>query len=252
MVLLLGLCVLLRFGRCHKVWCKTLLFVLTSYPGLGFLCPDCLGVLSVYFGLCVLLTLFKLFDVSIGFRMVSRLNFLMSSFAFFLRVLHISVYSMQFLVVFFTISLCFFISALVGVDNLDLSRLVFCVAMLIAVCWIISVMSSFRVSIASSSCRAVNLFFSSSWNSFFLIPISLVLTFGGFFFLSSFFLSAFVSNLMLLINILWSLPMFMRFMTLTSVIMFGLSVMMKSISFFVFPSRLLHVHLLSIFFRCSH
>ena len=47
-VLLLGLCILLRFGRCHKVRCKTLLFILGSYPGLGFLCPDCLGVLSVY------------------------------------------------------------------------------------------------------------------------------------------------------------------------------------------------------------
>ena len=50
MVLLLGLCVLLRFGSCHKV----LRFVLRSYPGLGFLCPDCLGVISVYMGLvCV-------------------------------------------------------------------------------------------------------------------------------------------------------------------------------------------------------
>ena len=57
--------------------------------------------------ICVLLTLFKLFDVSIVFRMVSRLYFLMSSFAFFLRVLHISVYSMQSLAVFFTISLRF-------------------------------------------------------------------------------------------------------------------------------------------------
>ena len=162
--------------------------------------------------MCVLLTLFKLFDVAIVFRMVSRLYFLMSSFAFFLRVLHTSVYTMQSLVVFLTISLRFFISALVGVDNLDLSHLVFCLAMFVAVCWIISVMFSFRVSISSSSCRAVNLFFSSSWNLFFLIPIFLVSTFGGFFFLSSFFLSAFVSHLMLLINILWSLPMFMRFM----------------------------------------
>ena len=124
--------------------------------------------------MCVLLTLFKLFDVSIVFRMVSRLYFLMSSFAFFLRVLHISVYSMQSLAVFFTISLRFFISALVGVDNLDLSRLVFCLAMFVTVCCIISVMFSFRVSISSSSCRAVNLFFSSSWKSFFLIPVSLV------------------------------------------------------------------------------
>ena len=43
MELLLGLCVLLRFGLCHKVRCKTLLFVLRSYPGLGFPCPGCLG-----------------------------------------------------------------------------------------------------------------------------------------------------------------------------------------------------------------
>ena len=114
MVLLLGLCVLLRFGRCHKVRCKTLLFVLRSYPGLGFLCPDCLRVISLFWPrMCVLLTLFKLFDVSIVFRMVSRLCFLMSSFTFFLRVLHISVYSMQSLAVFFTIYLRFFISALV-------------------------------------------------------------------------------------------------------------------------------------------
>ena len=89
---------------------------------------------------------------------------------------------MQSLAVFFTIYLRFFISALVGVDNLDLSRLVFCLAMFVAVCWNISVMFSFRVSMSSSSCRAVNLFFSSSWNSFFLIPISLVSTFCGFFF----------------------------------------------------------------------
>ena len=50
--------------------------------------------------MCVLLTFFKLFDVSIVFRMVSRLYFLMSSFAFFLRVLHISVYTTQSLAVF--------------------------------------------------------------------------------------------------------------------------------------------------------
>ena len=114
--------------------------------------------------MCVLLTLFKLFDVSIVFRTVSRLYFLMSSFAFFLRVLHISVYSMQSVAVFFTIFLRFFISALVGVDNLELSDLVFCLAMFVTVCCIISVMFSFRVSISSSSCRAVNLFFCSSWN----------------------------------------------------------------------------------------
>ena len=57
--------------------------------------------------MCVLLTLFKLCDVSIVFRMVSSLYFLMSSFAFFLRVLHISVYSMLSIAVFFTISLRF-------------------------------------------------------------------------------------------------------------------------------------------------
>ena len=121
MVLLLGLCVLLQFGRCHTVRCKTLLFALRSYPGLGFLCPDCLGVLSVYFGLGCVFFLIKLFDVSIVFRMVSSLYFMMSSFAFFLRVLHISAYSMQSLAVFFTISLRFFISAPGGVDNLDVS-----------------------------------------------------------------------------------------------------------------------------------
>ena len=75
--------------------------------------------------MCVLLTLFKLFDVSIVFRMVSKFYFPMSSFAFFVMVVHISVYSIQSLAVFFTISLRFFISPLVGVDNLDLSRLVF-------------------------------------------------------------------------------------------------------------------------------
>ena len=225
MVLLLGLCVLLRFGRCHKVRCKTLLFVLRSYPGLEFIRPDCLGVLSVYFGLgCV-------FYRPCSSSFMSLLLFVRCLGCIFwyllsLSFLPISVYSMQSLAVFFTISLRFFISALDWVDNLELSRLVFCSAMLVAVCWIISVMFSFIVPISSSSFRAVNLLFSSSWNSFFLIKISLVSTFGGFFFLSSFVLSAFVSNLMLLINILWSLPMFMRIMILTSVIMFGLSVMM--------------------------
>ena len=51
--------------------------------------------------------------------MVSRLYFLMSSFAYFLMVLHISMHSMQspsgVLYHFST----FIISALVGVDNLD-------------------------------------------------------------------------------------------------------------------------------------
>ena len=59
--------------------------------------------------MCVLLTFLKLFDVSIVFRMVSRLYFLMSSFTFFLKVLPISVYSMQSLAVFFTISLRVFV-----------------------------------------------------------------------------------------------------------------------------------------------
>ena len=60
-------------------------------------------------------------------------------------------YSTQSLAVFHTVALRIFVSAFVGVDNLNLSHLMFCLAMFVAVCWIISVMFSFRVSISFSS-----------------------------------------------------------------------------------------------------
>ena len=66
------------------------------------------------------------------------------------------------------ISLRFFIRALVGDDIFDFFCFLVCFAMLIALCWIISVIFLFRLSMSSCPSSAVNLFFilvemCSSW-----------------------------------------------------------------------------------------
>ncbi|MEG7522028.1 MAG: hypothetical protein M3H12_02875, partial [Chromatiales bacterium] len=78
---------------------------------------------------------------------------LMSSFAFFLMVLHISAYSIRFLwSPFPTMSRRFFFRARVGDDIVDFTCLLIALATLVALCWIISVMFLLMVSMSSSSC----------------------------------------------------------------------------------------------------
>ena len=89
-------------------------------------------------------------------------------------VLHISIYSMWSLWILFSIIyLRFFIIALVGDDIFGFFCFLVCFAVLIALCWIISVMFLFRLSMSSCSSSAVYLFFlvpvemcSSSFQSF--------------------------------------------------------------------------------------
>ena len=105
--------------------------------------------------LCVL-TFFKLFDASIVSRISSKLCLRISSLPFFFMVLHISKYSMWSLGVLFTIiSLCFFIRALVGDDIFGFFCFLVCFAGLIALCWIISVMFLFRLSMSSHSSSVI-------------------------------------------------------------------------------------------------
>ena len=110
--------------------------------------------------LVVLLTFFKLLYASIVSRISSKLCFRISSIAFFVMVLHISTCSMWSLGVLFSIiSLRFFIRALVGDDIFGFFCFLVCFAMPNALCWIISVMFLFRLSMSSYSSIAVNLFF---------------------------------------------------------------------------------------------
>ena len=92
----------------------------------------------------------------------------------FFMVLHISTYYRWSLGVLFSfISLRFFIIAHVGDDIFGFFGFLVSFAMLIALCWIISVMFLFRLSMSSCSSSAVNMFFlvrietcSSSFQSF--------------------------------------------------------------------------------------
>ena len=120
-------------------------------------CFSSSGIIRFFPRLCVLLTFFKLLVASIVSRMSSKLCFRISSLAFFCMVLHISTYSMWSLGVLFSINyLRFFIGALVGDDIFGFFCFLVCFAMLIALCWIISVMFLLRLSM--SSCSSVNLF----------------------------------------------------------------------------------------------
>ena len=108
--------------------------------------------------LCVLLTFFKLLDASIVSRISPKLYFRISSLAFVFMVLHVSPYVMWSLgVLFFIIYLRFSIRALVC-DNVVGFFFLVCLAMPIALCWIISVMFVYRRSMSSHSSSAVNLF----------------------------------------------------------------------------------------------
>ncbi|KAK2170754.1 hypothetical protein NP493_1143g00056 [Ridgeia piscesae] len=157
--------------------------------------------------ICVLRTLFRLFDAMIVSRMISWLYFLMHSLAFFLMVLHISAYSIRCLLSPFpAISHRFFITAHVGEVILDLCGLLIAVATLDALCWIMSVMVSLMVSMSSSSCNVSNRFLNSSWNSITFDPIRMASTLGGLLIIILF-LSTCTSGLMLHITSLWSLPM---------------------------------------------
>ena len=93
-------------------------------------------------------------------------------------------------------SLRFFIRALVGDDIFGFFCFLVCFAMLNALCWIISVLFLFRLSMSSCSSSAVNLFFSSSWNVFFFVPIIWVSTLVRVFLFRSFLLSALVFSVM--------------------------------------------------------
>ena len=111
---------------------------------------------------CVLLTFFKLLVASSVSRISYKLCFRISSLAFFFMVLHISTYYMWSLGVLFSIIyLSFFIKALEGDDIFGFFCFLDCFAMLIALCWIISLKFLFRLSMLSCS-SAVNLCFSSS------------------------------------------------------------------------------------------
>ena len=115
--------------------------------------------------ICVLRTFFRLFDAMIVSCMISWLYFMMSCFAFFLMVLHISAYSIRCLLSPFPAI------SRIGDDILDLCGLLIALATLDAFCWIMSVMVSLMVSMSSSSCSVSNRFLNSSWNSIFFDPI---------------------------------------------------------------------------------
>ena len=92
---------------------------------------------------CVLLTCLTLFDAKLVSRILSWLNFLMSSLAFFLMVLPISAYSIRCSSSpLSTIYFRFVIKARVGDDILDFCGLLIALATLDALCWIMSVMVS--------------------------------------------------------------------------------------------------------------
>ena len=151
---------------------------------------------------CVFLTFLRFVDALIIFRMY----FLMFSFAFFLMVFHISAYSSLCLSLpFSTISRRFVIRARVGDDILDSNGLLIALASLDTLCWIMSVMVCFMVSMSSSSCSVSNRCLTSSWNSIFFYPICVVSTLGCLLAMKCF-RSTSTSSLMLLITILWSLP----------------------------------------------
>ena len=69
----------------------------------------------------------------------------------------------------------FVIGALVGEDILDLCGLLIALAILDALCWIMSEMASK----SSSYCSVSNRFLSSSGNSIFFDPIRVASTLGG-------------------------------------------------------------------------
>ena len=121
----------------------------------------------------------------------------MSSLAFFLMVLHISAYSIRFLLSpFSAISRRFVIRARVGDNIVDFSGLLVALATVDALCWITSVVVSLMVSTSFSSNGVSNRFLSSSWN-FIFFEWHLVLIASWSYIFS---LSTSTSSLMLLIT----------------------------------------------------
>ena len=135
--------------------------MILSYSWISLPCLSRSVIIQSLPRLCVLLTFFKLLDASIVSRISSKLCFRISSPAFLFMVLHISTYSKWSLEVFFSISLRFFIRALVGDNMLGFFYFLVCSAMFIALCWNMSVMFLFRLSMSSRYSSTVNLFFSS-------------------------------------------------------------------------------------------
>ena len=83
-------------------------------------------------------------------------------------------------------------------------------------------MDSLMVSMSTRTCSSSNRFVNSSWNSVIFNPICMVSTLGGLLVIH-----IFLSNLMLLISILWSIPVLTWLITATSVTMSGLFVRMQ-------------------------
>ena len=139
--------------------------MILSCPWISLPCLFCSVIIRFLPRLCVLLIFFKLLDASIVSRISSKLRFRISSLAFFFTVLHISTYSM------WSLGSCspsfLYASSLYYSSCKELYFRLFCflvcvAIMLIALCWIISVMFLFRLSMSSCSSSAVNLFFSSN------------------------------------------------------------------------------------------
>ena len=169
--------------------------------------------------------------------------FLMSSLAFFLMVFHISAYSISCLLSQFpAISRRFVIKTRVVDDIFDFFGLLIALAIFEALCWIMSVIVSLMVSMASSSCSVTNQFLNSSWNSIFFDPIRAASTIGHHF------VSTSTSSLTLLMTSLWTLAMLTWLMTATLVTTSGLCIKMYSILVFFIPFAVFHVHILPAFF----
>ena len=121
---------------------------------------------------------------------------------------------------FLIISSRFAIRARVGDDIIDFSGLLIALATLDALCWIMYVIVSFKVSMQSSSFSVTNRFLYSK--SIFLYPICVASSLGGLLVI----LSTCTSSLMLLISMLRSPPMLIWLMTVRFVLMSGLFVRM--------------------------
>ena len=172
-------------------------------------------------------------------RMISCLYFLISCLAFFLIALHISAYTIRCLSSTFSTICCrFVIKARVGDDILYLTGLLIAIAALGPLYWIMFLMDSLMASMSSRSCSVSNRFLNLSWNSIFFDPICVVFTLD----------CLYVQLEVAYISIMWSLPKLTCLTIVTYVTMSSLFVTMWSISVFVKPFGLFHVHLLPAFF----
>ena len=119
----------------------------------------------------VLPTFHKLFDVTTVSRVISLLYFIMSSFAFFVMVLHISAYYIRCLSSPFSIfTRRFAIRDRTWWRYTGLQWLLIALYTFDTLCWIMPVMVSLMGSMSSSSWSVWNRFIISSWNSIFFDP----------------------------------------------------------------------------------